>query len=71
MLVEAGMGQAHPAVCLAVRRIDGDGLPAVIDGRLVLVQLAVGGCPVAVVHGVPSVQLDGPMDGGMAVSNMF
>ena len=58
VLVEAAVGEPHPAVRLAVAGVHVDGPLAVLDGEVMVVHLAVGRRAVAVEHGVGAVQLD-------------
>ena len=53
------MSQSHPAVGLAVTRIHVDCPLTVLDGKVVVVHLAVGRCPVTVEHGVGPVEING------------
>ena len=59
VLVYGGVGQAHPAVGLAVLGVHVESALAVFDGGVVLLQLAVGGSTVAVKHLVGAVKVDG------------
>ena len=56
--VHARVGQPHAPVCLAVFGVHVDGALAVLNRRVVVVQLAVGGGAVAVEHLVRRVELN-------------